>query len=326
MWRRGDFSSLSGTWNFSGDVGRRRQVRERSCSTKRRRWRLPLATRKLEITDNLGDVLNPPGSGGLLAALHIWRKLQGRRPAAFWRGDLSGHRCRSKDAIGLVDVLLGTTGGVECHFMFDPADGTLLAMEMYPQDDADPCEVYFSEYREVGRAISCPTASKSATATTCSIVFNVTKYDLQKGTAEMSRDRRLVTEPNFRPAVAAAGSAAADCGRRVRFWQALAIAGNRGRSRPRRTCSLAAARRSAGPSLRHAIGPKCSRRSSRFRRRRLRGLEPISKRLSDLGRRLHPHRLEPRARHRRRDGDSRRRPQIHQQAGRRRSARWKWPC
>jgi serine protease Do len=39
--------------------------------------------------------------------------------------------------------------GVECHFLFDPAEGHLLALEMFPEEDVDPCEVYFSGYRDV---------------------------------------------------------------------------------------------------------------------------------------------------------------------------------
>ena len=45
-------------------------------------------------------------------------------------------------------MLVGSHKGVECRFYFDPADGRLLAMEMFPDEDADPCEVYFSDYRE----------------------------------------------------------------------------------------------------------------------------------------------------------------------------------
>jgi hypothetical protein len=40
---------------------------------------------------------------------------------------------------------------VEARFLFDPTDGTLLAMELFPSEDADdvdPCEIYFSEYLE----------------------------------------------------------------------------------------------------------------------------------------------------------------------------------
>ena len=47
-------------------------------------------------------------------------------------------------------VILGTHKGVECRFYFDAADGNLIAMEMFPEDDADPCELYFSRYRDVG--------------------------------------------------------------------------------------------------------------------------------------------------------------------------------
>ena len=39
--------------------------------------------------------------------------------------------------------------GVECWFYFDPAGGELLALEMYPAENADPCEVYFSDYRRM---------------------------------------------------------------------------------------------------------------------------------------------------------------------------------
>ena len=50
---------------------------------------------------------------------------------------------------GLADVLVGTYGGVESRFMVDPGDGALLEIEMFPDEDADPCEVYFTDYHEV---------------------------------------------------------------------------------------------------------------------------------------------------------------------------------
>jgi hypothetical protein len=48
-----------------------------------------------------------------------------------------------------VDVLVGIHGGVEARFMFDTNNGRLLAMEMFPEDDVDPCEIAFGDYREV---------------------------------------------------------------------------------------------------------------------------------------------------------------------------------
>ena len=50
---------------------------------------------------------------------------------------------------GLVDVLAGTHKGVECRFYFDPAEGDLLAIELFPDENSDPCEVYFFDYREM---------------------------------------------------------------------------------------------------------------------------------------------------------------------------------
>ena len=44
---------------------------------------------------------------------------------------------------------MGTYKDVECRFMFDPAEGQLLAVEMFPVEDVDPCEVYFLKNREV---------------------------------------------------------------------------------------------------------------------------------------------------------------------------------
>ena len=48
---------------------------------------------------------------------------------------------------GLADVLVGSYKGVECRFYFDPLEGQMIAMEMFPDENADPCEIYFSGYR-----------------------------------------------------------------------------------------------------------------------------------------------------------------------------------
>jgi hypothetical protein len=46
-------------------------------------------------------------------------------------------------------VLVGLHAGVECRFLFDPADGHLRAIEMFPEEHVDPCEIYFHDYRPV---------------------------------------------------------------------------------------------------------------------------------------------------------------------------------
>jgi hypothetical protein len=49
---------------------------------------------------------------------------------------------------GLVDVLVGLHRDVECRFYVDPADGSMVAVEMFPDEDTDPCELYFGDIRE----------------------------------------------------------------------------------------------------------------------------------------------------------------------------------
>jgi serine protease Do len=38
--------------------------------------------------------------------------------------------------------------GMQTLFYCDPVDGSVAGIEMYPDDNVDPCEVYFSDYRE----------------------------------------------------------------------------------------------------------------------------------------------------------------------------------
>ncbi len=177
---RGDFSSFVGPWTFSGDLvgGGTFDIK---LTDKEASIALPLGDTKLEVSDDLGAVLNPPGSGGLLAALHLWRKLQvgglGKYGQLVYLGTmpLVGHERP-------VDVVVGTTGGVECHFMFDTSDGSLVALEMYPEMDVDPCEVYFSDYRESeGRFF--PRRLEIHYGDNLFAIMNITKVELKKEAA-----------------------------------------------------------------------------------------------------------------------------------------------
>ncbi len=102
---------------------------------------------------DLAASLAPPQSGGLLAALYLWRRLAVEGPERF--GDLyylgtvplAGHKKP-------VDVLVGSHKGVECRYYFDADSAQLLALEFFPAEDVDPCEILFSDYREAdGRSL-----------------------------------------------------------------------------------------------------------------------------------------------------------------------------
>jgi hypothetical protein len=109
---------------------------------------------KWDAGQPLGSSLLPPGSGGLLPTLYLWRRLALEGTQHFGQVEylgtapLAGYDHANPGA-RLADVLLGTCRDVECWFYFDPAQGDLLALEMYPGENVDPCEVYFSGYHDV---------------------------------------------------------------------------------------------------------------------------------------------------------------------------------
>ncbi len=137
---------LDGEWTLAGslDGGGTYQFR---LTDREVTLELPAGSSTWTATSELASSLAPPGSGGLMPALHLWRRLAVFGPAKF--GDVS--YVGTAPLVGhpdLVDVLLGIHGGVECRFYFDREEANLLAIELFPEEDADPCEIYFSEYHE----------------------------------------------------------------------------------------------------------------------------------------------------------------------------------
>ena len=145
--RRGDFRSLAGKWTLTGQAADGSEFRielDDDVATCR------LAGGEYDVTDadELSDSLDPPGSGGLLAALLVWRRFLVAGPDA--PGDLT--YLGTFPLIGYprpVDVLSTVTGGIECRLAFDPTSGDLLALELLVDDDTDPCEIDFGQYDEV---------------------------------------------------------------------------------------------------------------------------------------------------------------------------------
>ena len=98
---------------------------------------------------DLSQQLVPEGSGGLLIALHLWRKLLTVGPEKFGDvyhfGNIPNQMTQAEN-----EVLVATRGVVENNFLFDPHTGRLLAMEMYADAETDPCELYFDDYQVDG--------------------------------------------------------------------------------------------------------------------------------------------------------------------------------
>ena len=95
---------------------------------------------------DLSTQLFPTDTGGLLVALHLWRKMLVLGPEKF--GDVVYFgSIPNQNAEGTGDMLVATRGAIESNFVFDKNNYKLLAMEMYPDIETDPCELYFDDYQ-----------------------------------------------------------------------------------------------------------------------------------------------------------------------------------
>jgi serine protease Do len=149
LWRawngRCNLEGQSGAWILSGTLsdGNRFQL---TLDNREITMKLPAQTERWTAGENLAADLAPQGSGGLFAAMHLWRRLAVEGFGRFGDVDYFG-TAPLPGRQGLADVLVGSCKGVEGRFYFDPEHGHLLAMEMFADENADPCEIAFTQYR-----------------------------------------------------------------------------------------------------------------------------------------------------------------------------------
>jgi hypothetical protein len=106
---------------------------------------LPTGTSELDATGELDANPVPPGSGGMLAALVIWRRLVNDGPAAvgrttYWGTAPADPRQIDATGGGLVDVLETAVAGIEARIAVD-AKGRIVGIDLWTSPDADPCEI-----------------------------------------------------------------------------------------------------------------------------------------------------------------------------------------
>jgi S1-C subfamily serine protease len=110
---------------------------------------LPTGRSTIDPRADLDARPEPPGSGGLLAALVVWRRLVREGPAATGRTTYWGTAPADPGTLGefatpaLVDVLESAVAGVETRLFVDGA-GRVVGIDLWTAPDADPCEVRFS--------------------------------------------------------------------------------------------------------------------------------------------------------------------------------------
>ena len=107
---------------------------------------LPTGTTTVDATGELDANPSPPGSGGLLAALLVWRRLllDGPDPlgrTTYWGAVVAAAPGAAHAAV-YADVLEAAVAGVEVRFTV-MADGAVAGIDLWMAPDADPCEVRF---------------------------------------------------------------------------------------------------------------------------------------------------------------------------------------
>jgi S1-C subfamily serine protease len=142
---KGDFTSLRGTWTLEGDLADGGKISVKLGDSESS-GSFPTGAVSVDASKDLTDQLGPPGSGGLLAALHLWRRLLVAGPQKFGQLHYYGTApCPGME--GLADVLVGVNNVVETNFVFDPKSGELAVVEMFGDAEQDPCEVRLLDYQ-----------------------------------------------------------------------------------------------------------------------------------------------------------------------------------
>jgi hypothetical protein len=138
-------AETKGTWTIAGQSKQKTsctfQITNDAATLK-----LPSTTIDWSAASGASSLV-PAESGGLLPALFLWRRLAVEGLEHFGSIDYYG-TAPLPGYDGLADVLVGSHLGLECRFYFDPANGRILALELFADENADPCEIYFSHYKE----------------------------------------------------------------------------------------------------------------------------------------------------------------------------------
>jgi S1-C subfamily serine protease len=144
----GSYQDAKGIWKLGGTVNGGAPW-EITLGDEEVAGQFPATRDRIDPRADLDGQLLPAGTGGLLPALAIWRRLLVLGPSQFGEISYLG-TFPLIERSGQFDVLTGAYNVAEAQFSFDPQSGELVAIEMFPENNSDPCEIYFSDYRAVG--------------------------------------------------------------------------------------------------------------------------------------------------------------------------------
>ncbi|WP_161967319.1 S1C family serine protease [Fimbriiglobus ruber] len=198
----GDFTPLAGNWKAAGTIeltDRKGEFQltfvdgsDGMTEVKISRNGIDDAVKPLKADQPLGELVQPQGSGGLLAALYQYRRLLTAGKGGFEGGfDHGGHEPfypprtdgtqpeSLKDLRVDCEVLRTKHASFETKWYFSLADHRLLGCEAVINKEDDPCELYFGDYKPVdGRQL--PHRIEVRTGNKKYAVMTVKSYQLDK--------------------------------------------------------------------------------------------------------------------------------------------------
>jgi S1-C subfamily serine protease len=174
----GDFATQNGTWRLEGELKKKEgnptpatlEIRDvpgdegKGAKTvvKLNLGGLDYTLEPLKSNQDVRDVKDPPGSGGLLMAMYHYHRMLTLGPKGFEGGCSAGGiepfyppktngsaPARLADLRTETEVLHTEHAAVHGKWHFAMADESLLGFEVSIAKDDDPCEVYLGEYRPV---------------------------------------------------------------------------------------------------------------------------------------------------------------------------------
>jgi S1-C subfamily serine protease len=151
----GDFSKETGTWKLSGKLSPDNVPFEFTIAEKLAGLILDGGKKAFvqELSPDAKFEDEPPGTGGLLLAMHHLRRLLVLGPNGFSEFYYLGSE--PLDGTGeSVDVLFCERYGARSHWYFSRASGMLVGCDTFRDEDVDPCEIRFEgEIPLAGRRI-----------------------------------------------------------------------------------------------------------------------------------------------------------------------------
>jgi S1-C subfamily serine protease len=144
-----DLSQRVGTWHVEAEVeagGETQLTLDDAAGS----IVFPAGDARIDLKKDLDTQLGPADSGGFLVAAALWRRMLLAGPQQYGEVYYQGTApiATGKPLADLVDVLVATHDVTEANFLFEPATGRLVGIEMFPDPDRDPCEIYFGDFRD----------------------------------------------------------------------------------------------------------------------------------------------------------------------------------